>query len=105
MVNLFAGLAEIFKARVIFYLLDGHRLHLFGDQACQPFVQSHSQRAYTLGTQSQRRRQNQIGAIGLQQVRRAHVHGKALGNQRDHIHQCFGRFAAFGGQITDFFQG
>ena len=61
LVSLLARLAEIFEARMILDLLDGHRLHLFGNQAREPFVQRHPQSADALRAQSDRRGQNQIG--------------------------------------------
>ena len=46
----------------------------------------------------------QVGAIRLEQIRRADVGLEPLGDQRDDIHQSLGRLAAFGCQRGDFFQ-
>jgi hypothetical protein len=81
-----------------------NRTHLFGHQSGQTFVDRHPQAANTLTPQSYGRRQHQIGAIRLQQVRRAHVRPEPLGNQGDHIHQRFSWLASFCCQVSDFFE-
>jgi hypothetical protein len=45
MICLFAGLFEVFEARVIGCVLDGYGSYLFGDQACEALVESEAQRA------------------------------------------------------------
>ena len=104
LVGLFARFAEILEARMILDLLDGHRLHLFGHQAREPFVQRHPQRADALRAQSDRRGQHQIGAVRLQQVGGANIGLEALGDQRDHVHQRLRRLAALRRKIADFLQ-
>ncbi len=53
----------------------------------------------------ERRRQHQVGAVRFQQIGGADVGLEAPGDQRDHVHQRFGGFAAFLGEVADFFQG
>ena len=77
LVGLLARFAEIFEARMTGGLLDGHRPHLFGHQARQPFVQRHAQRADAFGAQPHGRGQHQVGAVRLQQIGGADVGLKA----------------------------
>ena len=105
LVCVFAGFTEIFEAGMVSYLLHSHRSHSFRDQARQTFMQSHAQGANALGAKSQGRGQHQVGPVRLQQVCGTDVGLKALGDQSDDIHQRFGRVAALGGQVADFFQG
>ncbi len=85
-------------------MFDGHRPHLLGHQARQPFVQRHAQRADALGAKPERGGQHQVGAIRLQQIGGANVGLKAPGDQRHNVHERFGGLAAFGRQVADLFQ-
>ncbi len=87
---------------MILHLFHGHRPHLLRDESRQPFIQRHPQIAHATRPQPQRRRQNQIGTVGLQQVCRADVRMECPGDQRHHIHQRFRRFAALRRQVIDF---
>jgi hypothetical protein len=78
--------------------------HLLRNQTGQAFVDRHPQAANTLAPQSHSRRQYQIGAIRLQQVRRAHIRPEPLGNQGDHIHQRFRWLASFRCEVPNFFE-
>ena len=104
LVGLFAGLPEVLEPRMILDLRDRNRPHLFRHQARQPFVDRHAQVADALAAQSDGRGQHQVGAIRLQQVGRAHVGAKPLGDQGHHVHQRLRRLAALGRQVADFLQ-
>ncbi len=83
---------------------DGHWLHVFGNQPGQAFAQRHAQNANALGAQADGGGQHQVGAIGLEQVDRAHVGVEAPGNQRHHVHQRLGRLAAFLREVGNLIQ-
>ena len=104
LVGVFAGFAEILEARMILHLLHGHRTHLLGHQARQPFMQRHAQRADAFRAQPERRGQHQIGAVRLQQIGGADVGVKSPGDQRDDVHQRLGRLAPLRREVGDFFQ-
>ena len=87
------------------YLLHCHRPHLFGHQTGQSFLHRHSQLSNARLIQSDRRRQHQIGAIRLQQIRRANIDAEPPRNQPDHIHKSFGWIARLRRQARNFVPG
>src|SRR5437879_12761585 len=60
--------------------------------------------AHAARTKSERRGQNEVGAVRLQEVRRADVRLKSPRDQRHHIHQRFRRLAALRCQVIDFIE-
>ena len=103
MIVIFAGFAEIFEPRMVLRLFHGDRPHLLGDKSRQAFVQRHAQRADALRAQAHRGRQHQIRAVRLQQIGGANIGLEAAGDQRNHVHQRLGGFAALLREIRDFF--
>ena len=88
---LFAGFLEVLEARMIRRVVDGNGHDLLGDQAGEPFVQRHAQRADAARMQAERGGQHEVGAVGLQQVGGADVGAEARGDQRHDVHQRVGR--------------
>ncbi len=101
LILVFARLEEILEAGMLFHLLHGNRPNLFRYQSRQPFVNSHAQTADTLGSKADRCRQHQVRAIRFQQVRGTNIRLTSPRDERDHIHQSLGRFAAVVRQIAD----
>lgn len=99
---LFARLAEELVPRVLTDSVDGDRMHLFGDQAGETFMQRQTQRADAFAAQAEGGGENEVGAIRLQQISGTDIGVEAPGNQGDHVHQSFGGLAAFSRQIADF---
>jgi hypothetical protein len=66
LVGVFARFAEVFKARMIFNLLYGHRPHLFRHKTRETFVNCHAKSANTLWAKSERRRQHEVGSVRFQ---------------------------------------
>ena len=56
----FAGFLEIFEARMIAHIVNGHGLHLLGNQAGEAFMQRHAQGADAARMQTDRRRQDKV---------------------------------------------
>ncbi len=94
LVGILAGFAKVLETGMLVDLLDRHRTHLLGDQADQALVQAQAQGADGLGAEPDRRGQHQIGAIGFEQVGRAHLGLEAPGNQGGNLHEDLSRFAA-----------
>ena len=68
LVSILAGFAEVLEARMIPDLFNGHRAELFRDQADESFIDCHAKFADAFPAKPERRGQNEIGAVGLQQV-------------------------------------
>ena len=88
--RLLAGLAEVLEARVRLRVLDRHRPDQLGDQADEPFVQAEAERADALGPQPHRGGEDQVDAVGLEQVRRAHVGAESLGDEAHDVLERLG---------------
>ncbi len=102
LIIILAGFAEILKARMIFYVFNGHRADLFRDQAGESFIDGHAKLADALGAKPERRCQHEIGAVGLKQVGGANIGTKPSGNQGNHVHQGLGRLAGLRRQVRNF---
>jgi hypothetical protein len=68
LVRLFARFLEVFETGMASCSLDGYRKDLLGDQTREAFVDCHSKGSDTLRAKSQRCGQDQVGAIGFQQI-------------------------------------
>ena len=68
MICLFAGFFEVLEARVIGCVLDGYGSYLFGDQAGEAFVESEAQRADAAWMEAEGRGQDEVGAVGFEEV-------------------------------------
>ena len=101
LVGILAGFDEILKARMLPHLFHRYRTNLFRNQADQSFIHGHAQLAHAFRAQPQCRRQHQIGAVGLQQVGGTNIGAEAPCNQRDHVHQGFGRLSRLRSQVRD----
>ncbi len=104
LVGILASVPKILKPGMILHLFDRNRPHQFRHQASEAFVHRHPQTADTLAAKPNGCRQHQIGAVRLQQISRAHVRSKSLGDQGNNIHQRFRRLAALRCEIRDLFQ-
>ena len=102
-VHLFAGLLEVLEAGMIADVGDGDGQDLLGDQAGEALADGHAQGADAAGMQAERGGENQVGAVGLQQIGRADIRAEAHGDQGDDIHQGVGRLAALPGEVGDLF--
>src|ERR1700674_2577802 len=69
LIIIFAGFTEILKPRMIPDVFNGHRADLFRDQAGQSFIDRHAKLADAIMAKPERRCQNEISAVWLQQVR------------------------------------
>ena len=69
LILLLARLPEVLEARMQADLFHRDRMDLLGDQSGEPFMQREAQCADAFSAQSQRRRQHEIGAVRLQQIR------------------------------------
>jgi hypothetical protein len=105
LVIILAGFAEVLEARMIPDLFHGHGADLFRDQAGESFIDCHAQLADAFPAQPERCGQDEIGAVGLQQVGGANIGAKPSGNQGDHVHQGLGRLAGLRRQVRDFLPG
>ena len=83
---------------------DELRTQALGDQARQAFSQAHADAADAFGAESNRRREHQIGAIGLQKVDRADVGLEPPLDQMDDVVERFRGVPAGGHEPADFFQ-
>jgi len=68
LIIILAGFFEVLKARMIPDVFNGHRADLFRDQAGESFIDRHAKLADTFMAKPERRCQNEIGAVWLQQV-------------------------------------
>ena len=93
-VRILAGVMEVLEARMRRRVVDDDGAYLFGHEAHEPFGEPHAHAPDAFGTQPDRRRQHEIGAIRLEQVDGAHVDGELAVNQVDDVRQRFGRIAA-----------
>ena len=100
-VHLFAGLLEVLETGMVGDVRDGDRQHLLGDQAGEAFAERHAQRADAARVQAERGGEDQVGAVGLQQISRADIGAEAHGDQGDDVHQGVGRLAALLGEVGD----
>ena len=105
MVLLFARLLEVLEARMRGGVVDGDGDNAFGDQAGEAFVQRHAQRADAARAEAEGGGENQVGAIGLEQVGGADVGAEARGDQRDDVHQRVGGVASIAREGSNLFQG
>ena len=103
-VRVLAGLAEVLEARMRRRVGDDLRPQLLGDQAGQALGQPHADAADALRPQADRRRQHQVGAIGLEQVDRADVGLEPLLNQVDDVGQRLGGLPLSRDQPADLFE-
>src|ERR1700722_13211729 len=67
-------------------------------------MHTHAQDTDSLAAKSESRGQHKIGAIRFQQIGRAHVRPKSLGNEGDHVHESLGRFTALMREIGNFLE-
>jgi len=104
LVSILAGLTEIFEARMIPDLFNGNRTNLLGNESRETLMERHAQSTNTFMAKSKRRRQDKVGSIGLQQVRRTHIGLETPGDQRDDVHQRVGGFSGLLRQFRNFFQ-
>ena len=65
----------------------------------------HPQIADALFAESDGCRQHEIGAVRFQQIRRAHIGAKSLGDERDYVHQRFRRLPLLRREVCYLFQG
>ena len=72
-VRILAGLAEVLEPGMRGGIVDDLRPQLLGDQPGEPFGEPHAHPADALGTQADRRREHEVGAVGLEQVDRTDV--------------------------------
>ena len=53
---------------MLFDLLNRDRTDLLGDQPGEPFVDAHTKSAYAFAAESERRCQNEVGAVRFEQI-------------------------------------
>ena len=104
MVGLFAGLFEVFEARMVCGVFDGYGLYLFGDEAGEAFVEREAEGADAAWVEAEGRGEDEVRAIGLEQVGGADVGFEARRDEGDDVHESVGGFAALLGEVGDFFE-
>ena len=104
LVGVFTRFPEVFEARMILYLLYGHRPHLFRHKSRETFVYCHAKSADTLRAKSERRGQHEVGSVRFQQIGRTDIGLKPASNQCDDIHEGLGWLAALRREIADLLQ-
>ena len=100
-IRVLARFAEILEPRVQRRVGDDQRLQLFGHEAGEPLAEPHADAADAFGAKSDRRGEDQGGAIGLEQIHRADVGLEPRLNEVHDVRERFGGVAAPGGQPTD----
>jgi hypothetical protein len=103
-VIVFPRIAKEFEAGMFRGIVDGDGKYLFRYQAGEALVKRHAQRADTSRMKAKGGSQNQVGAVGLQQVSRAHIGPEPRGDQSDYIRKGIGRLAPLLGEVCDLFQ-
>jgi len=105
MICLFARFFEVLEAWVIGCVLDSYGSYLFGDQTGETFTESEAQRADAAWMEAEGRGQDEVRAIGFEQIGRADVGLEACRNEGDDVHEGVGGLATLFGEIGDLFQG
>ena len=105
LVGVFAGFTKIFKARMVVGLLNRDRTDLFCDEAGEALVNGHAQLADALGAQADGGGEDEVGAVGLEQISGANLGLKALGDEGDDVHQSLGGLAFLSGEGGDLIEG
>ncbi len=101
----FSRLVEVFESRMPRRILDGDRPQLFGDHAGESFVQRHADSANALAAQSDRRGQQQVRPVLLQQIHRANVRPQTQLNCSDQLVERLLRVPRTGERFSQLFGG
>ena len=89
-VHLFPGFLEVLEAGVVAGVYDGDGHYLFCHHAGKAFAERHAQGANASGVQAYGGGQDQVRAIGLQQIGGAHIGREPGGDQGDQVHEGVG---------------
>jgi hypothetical protein len=102
---IFTSLAKILEARMMFDLLHGDGTYLLGDHAGQSFMKREPHRPDRFRPKTDGGGENEIGAVRLKQIDRAHVGTKVTGDKRNNTGQCLRWFATALHQSADLLRG
>jgi hypothetical protein len=82
-------------------VVHGHRPDQLGDQADETLVQAEPKRADALGPQSHGRGEDQVDAVGLEQICRTHVGAESLGDEAHDVLERLGWIVAGVGESAE----
>ncbi len=104
-VGLFAGLLEVFEARMVCRVFDSDGLYLFGDESGESLIEREAECADAPWVETQGRSEDQVRTIWFEQVGRADVCLEARRDEGDYVHEGVDRFAALFSEVGEFFEG
>ena len=104
LVSVLVGLFDVLKAGMVLYLAYGDGVHLFCDQAGEAFMESEAQRANAGGAEAHGGGEDEIGAVGFEEIDGADIRMKVMRDELDHAHEGLGRLAGLLHQLADLFQ-
>jgi hypothetical protein len=104
-VIILACLAEILEPWMIPSLFYSDGPDFLSHKSGQPFMKTHPQCADALRPKADRGGEHQRRAVGFEQVGRAHIRLKTIGNQGGDIHQRLNGLAGFPCEISDILEG
>ena len=103
-IRVFARFRKVLEAGMCGGIGDELRSEAFGDQTREPFRQAHPDAPDAFRAQADRRREHQVGAVGLQEIDRTDVGLESPLDQVDDVVQRLGRVPARRHQPADFLE-
>ena len=100
-IGILAGFPEVLEARMRGRVVHDQRLQLLGDEADQAFVEPHADPADAVGSQADGGGEDQIRAVGAEQVDGADVGAEAALNELNDVGQRLGGVAGHRGEAAD----
>ena len=100
-IRILAGVLEVLEARMRGRVVHDQRPQLLGDEADQAFVEPHADPADAIGLQADGGGEDQVRAIGAEQVDGADVGAEAALNELDDVGQRLGGVAGHRGEAAD----
>ena len=100
-IRILAGVLEVLEAWMRGRVVHDQRPQLLGDEADEAFVEPHADPADAIGLQADRGGEDQVRAVGAEQVDGADVGAEAALNELDDVGQRLGGVAGHRGEAAD----